>query len=142
MLPRAVLIAALLSSTPALAFDTQKLGQWGSLSLSDLAALIGKTPKLKAEIDQALAALKTDADAVKCTGRRFPGPWAELGGLRVAPYSCRFADTKWLSIRATVRVSDKKGRAFDEPSPQAMKRAVNVSETDLRWTWTAKDPDE
>jgi hypothetical protein len=135
----AILALALLTST-ALAFDTKKLGQWGSLDLSDLDKLIGQAPKLKVEVDTALTQVKKTAEQVKCVGQRFPGPWKELGGYRVAPYTCWFADDKWLNISADVKVTDKRGHAFNEPSDRAMKRAVTFIETNPAWNWTEKDP--
>jgi hypothetical protein len=142
MLARAVLFASLLFTSPAIAFDTSQLGQGGSLHLSDLIPLLDKTPKLKSEVGQALAEVKKTHDAVICAGQRFPGQWVELGGKRVSPYNCLFADDKWLQIRASVRITDKNRRAFEKATPTAMKSAVTVSETNLTWKWTAKAPDE
>lgn len=45
--------AALVTATPAPAFDTHVLG-YGSLFLTDFSTLIDKSPKLKAEINDAL----------------------------------------------------------------------------------------
>lgn len=69
---KAVAIALLLGVTPALAFDTSKLGQWGSLPLSDIMPLIGKTPKLQSEVASALRDAKKTADNLMCDGMRFP----------------------------------------------------------------------
>lgn len=135
----AIFALALLASA-ALAFNTKKLGQWGSLDLSELDKLIGQSPKLKAEVDAALAQVKKTAEQVKCVGQRFPGPWKELGGYRVAPYTCWFADDKWLNISADVKVIDKRGHAFTAPSDRAMKRAVKFIEDRPTWDWTEKDP--
>jgi hypothetical protein len=135
-----IILALIFLLQPALAFDTRKLGQWGSLDLSDLDELIGKAPKLRAEVDAALAQAKKTAEQVKCVGQRFPGPWKELGGYRVAPYTCWFADDKWLNISADVKVIDKRGHAFTEPSDRAMKRAVKFIEGRPTWNWTEKDP--
>ena len=134
------ILALVLLAAPALAFNTKKLGQWGSLDLSDLDKLIGQAPKLKAEVDAALTQVKKTAEEVKCVGQRFPGPWKELGGYRVAPYTCWFADDKWLNITANVKVTDKRGHAFDAPSERAMKRAVKFTEANPTWNWTEKDP--
>jgi hypothetical protein len=137
----AIVFAALLLAQPAQGFDTKQLGQVGSTDVSDLAPLVVKTPKLKAEVDQALAEVKKKDEQVKCAGQRFPGSWAELSGARVAPYLCEFAADKWLLIQADVRVIDKRGRAYDKPTKQAMKNAVDFTETKLRWEWSAKPPD-
>jgi hypothetical protein len=137
----AIVFAALLLTEPALGFDTKQLGQVGSTDMGDLAPLVAKTPKLKAEVDQAFAEVKKKDEQVKCAGQRFPGSWAELGGTRVAPYLCEFASDKWLLIRADVRVIDKRGRAYEQPTKQAMKNAVDVTETRLRWQWSAKPPE-
>lgn len=140
MIRAAVIITALLLAGPALAFDTTQLGQMGSTDMEDMKELVDKTPKLRAEVDQAMAQVKKTEVQVKCAGQRFPGSWQELSGLRVAPYLCEFADDKWLVINAEVRLTDKRGRAYDKPSKQAMKNAENVSETKLRWSWSAKPP--
>src|SRR4029079_19678453 len=116
----------------ALAFDTTQLGQMGSTDMEDLKALVDQTPKLRAEVDQAMAEVKKTEIQVKCAGQRFPGSWEELGGARVAPYLCKFADDKWLGINANVRLTDKRGRTYDKPSKQAMKNAENAIETKLR----------
>jgi hypothetical protein len=137
----AIVFAALLLTEPAQGFDTRQLGQVGSTDMEDLAPLVAKTPKLKAEVDHARAEVKKEEVQVKCAGQRFPGAWKELNGVRVAPYLCEFASDKWLLIRADVRVIDKRGRAFEKPSKQAMKNAVDVTETKLRWEWSANPPE-
>ena len=136
-----IIVAALLVlAHPALAFDTTKLGQVGSTDMEDMKELVDKTPKLRAEVDQAMAQVKKTDVQVKCAAQRFPGPWVELGGTRVAPYLCKFDEGKWLLVNADVRLTDKRGHAFDKPSSQAMKKAFNISETRLRWTWSAEPP--
>jgi hypothetical protein len=107
--------------------------------LGDIMPLIGKYPALKREVDGALAAAGKSADAVTCDGMRFPGSWDNLGGERVAPYTCEFGG-KWLVINATVRVTDKRGRAIETIDRAAMKNATKVSETNLTGTWTTTDP--
>ncbi len=140
---RAVSIASalLLGVLPAMAFDTGKLGQGGSLTLDELTALIGKSAQLKREVNQALADNKKKMDEVICTGMRFPGQWVHLGGLRVSPYTCDFG-AKWLQIRAAVRITDRSGRAVETITPQAMKNAADVSETNPTWKWTTEPPPE
>jgi hypothetical protein len=136
---RALPIALFLGASPALAFDTDKLGQWGSLSLADLKPVISKSAKLQREVDQALAEGKKKQDDIMCDGRRFPGSWVNLGGERVSPYSCDFGG-KWLQIQAAVRVTDRNGRAIEAITASAMKNASKVIETNLTWKWTTEDP--
>jgi len=64
---------------------------------------------------------------VTCIGMRFPGQWKHLGGLRVPPYACDFG-ALWLQIRATVRITDRRGQAFETITDKAMNNATNVSE--------------
>jgi hypothetical protein len=52
---RLVPLALLLGTSSALAFDTSKVGQWGSLFLDDLAPVIGQSARLQQEIDEALS---------------------------------------------------------------------------------------
>jgi hypothetical protein len=137
--PIALVLTVSLIVLPALAFDTSKLGQGGSLPLSDLMPLIGKSAKLQREVDSALADAKKKADDLMCEGVRFPGSWDNLGGERVAPYTCEFSG-KWLQINTTVRVTDKNGRAFETVTPAAMKNATKVTETNPTWKWTTTDP--
>jgi hypothetical protein len=136
---RALPIALFLGASPALAFDTDKLGQWGSLSLTDLKPVIAKSGKLQREVNQALAGGTKKQDDIMCDGRRFPGSWVNLGGERVSPYSCDFGG-KWLQIQATVRITDRNGRAIETITPNAMKNATKVIETNLTWKWTTEDP--
>ena len=82
---RAGFVIALIAVSPALAFDTGKLGQEGSLPLSDIMPLIDKYPQLKDEVTGALAAGNKTPDTALCDGMRFPGSWTNLGGGRVAP---------------------------------------------------------
>jgi hypothetical protein len=70
---------------------------------------------------------------------RFPGQWTHLGGARVSPYSCDFGG-KWLKIDTTGRVTDRRGRIFETITPEAMKNATTVSETNPTWKWTSADP--
>ena len=137
-----VLIAAVfLAASPAFAFDTSKLGQFGSLPLSDLTPLIGKSAQLQNEVKTALSEAKKDADSLMCDGARFPGSWVNLGGERAAPYTCDFGG-KWLLIDATVRVTGKKGRVFEKVDATAMKNADKVTETNPTWKWTTEDPNK
>jgi hypothetical protein len=137
---RLVPLALLLGASSALAFDTSKVGQWGSLFLDDLAPLIAQSPRLQQELDEALSQINKKPGEVRCFGMRFPGPWKNLGGERVSPYTCDFG-AKFLQIRATVRVLDRRGRAFETITDRAMKKATKVSETNLNWEWTTgNDP--
>jgi hypothetical protein len=139
MLSRPVLIAVLLLASPAMAFDTSALGQGGTLPLGALMSLIGKSPQLKREVDQALAEIKKAPDDVICDGMRFPNQWVHLGGERVAPYICDFGG-KRLQIQATVRVLGRSRQTYDTITPGAMMNAVRVSETDPTWAWTRPEP--
>jgi hypothetical protein len=141
MLLRAIPIVVLVTASPALAFDTGKLGQGGSLPLSDIMPLIGKYPQLKGEVTSAMAAGNKTADTALCDGMRFPGAWVNLGGQRVAPYTCDFGG-KWLQINATVRITGPKGQVFETITPTAMKNASKVGETNLTWKWTTEDPNQ
>jgi hypothetical protein len=134
-----IAIVLLLPASPAVAFDTSKLGQHGTLLLDDFMPLIGQSAQLKHEVDQALAAAKKKPEDVICTGTRFPGLWANLPGARVSPYTCNIGG-KWLRVRATVRITDDGGRAFRSITRAAMKNASNVSETAPKWKWTTEEP--
>src|SRR5262249_43295179 len=89
-------VALLLGTSSALAFDTSKLIQFGTLPLDDLTPVIAKSARLQQEINQALSEGNKEHRVV-CLGMRFPGPWKNLGGLRVSPYTCDFG-AKWLQI--------------------------------------------
>jgi hypothetical protein len=139
MYARGVPFLLLLISSSAMAFDTTKLGQFGSLSLDEMMSLIDKSPQLKREVTDAVAKTKVKADEIGCEGRRFPGQWRNLGGERTAPYVCKIGD-KWLEIRATVRVTGRGGKSFENITRGAMKSATTVTETNPTWKWTAQDP--
>ena len=102
MILRLVPVALLLGTSSALAFDTSKLSQFGSLPLDDLTPVIAKSARLQQEIKEALSKGNKKQEDVICIGMRFPGQWKNLGGLRVSPYACDFG-AKWLQIHATVR---------------------------------------
>jgi hypothetical protein len=134
-----LLMIVLLAAPPVLAFDPNKLGQGGSLPLSDLDPLIGQSAQLKQDVAHALAAIKKTADDVNCVGNRFPREWVHLGGMRAAPYTCDFSG-KWLVVDATVRVTDRAGKAYDTITRAAMQNVVKVTETSPTWKWTMEDP--
>jgi hypothetical protein len=134
---RLVPLALLLGTSSALAFDTSKLGQWGSLPLDDLTPVIAKSAELQQEINKALSEGNKKQGDVMCIGMRFPGQWKNLGGLRVSPYTCDFG-AKWLQIHAAVRITNRRGQAFETITAEAMKNATNVSETNLNWKWTTE----
>jgi hypothetical protein len=134
---RLVPLALLLGTSSALAFDTSKLGQWGSLPLDDLTPVIAKSAELQQEINKALSEGNKKQGDVMCVGMRFPGQWKNLGGLRVSPYTCDFG-AKWLQINAAVRITNRRGQAFETITAEAMKNATNVSETNLNWKWTTE----
>ena len=52
---RLVPLALLFGTSSALAFDTSKLGQWGSLFLDDLTPVIAKSDRLQQEINEVLS---------------------------------------------------------------------------------------
>ena len=52
-------VAALFAASPGLAFDANKLGQGGSLPLSDLDALIAQSAALKQEVAAALTTARS-----------------------------------------------------------------------------------
>ena len=144
MLRKAVVpsIAALvfqLATFPAAGFDTSQLGQGGSLALDEIIPLIGSSKELRAQVNQALAERKKKPAQIFCDGMRFPGQWTQLGGARVSPYSCDFGG-RWLQIEATVRVTDRRGRTFETITPESMKSAATVRETNPRWKWMTEDP--
>jgi hypothetical protein len=134
---RLVLVALLLGTSSALAFDSSKLIQFGTLPLDDLTPVIAKSALLQKEISKALSEDNKEPADVRCLGMRFPGPWKNLGGLRVSPYACDFG-AKWLRIRATVRITDRHGRAFETITAKAMKNATKVRETNLNWEWATE----
>lgn len=138
---RLALILFLLGISHAMAFDTRQLGQGGSLFLSDIMPVIATSAQLRREVDQRLSQVNKKADEIMCDGTRFPGPWVHLGGERVSPYTCDFGG-KWLQIKATVQISDGRGRTFEKVTPEAMKAAKNVKETNLKWTWTDQEPSD
>jgi hypothetical protein len=133
-----VTAATIAGSAPAFAFDMSKLG-YGSMFVGDFTALINSSPKLKKEVQEALAAAKKKPDEQLCESPRFPGPWENLHGVHVAPYTCNIGG-KWLQVKATLRVTGPKGEVFETESPAAFKRASKISETQPTWTWTDDDP--
>jgi len=137
----AVALTLAVSTIGASAFDTSELGQAGSLFLDDITALIDKSPKLKAEVAAALAKVDKTPDKIICLGMRFPGPWKELGGARVAPYTCEIGDQE-LEIRARVRLTGRNGKVYEKVTGEAMKRAETVTEDKLVWTWKKAEPQE
>lgn len=135
----AILAAATLTiSTPARAFDMSKLG-YGSLFVGDFMPLINASPKLKQEVEAALAAARKKPDEQLCESPRFPGPWENLHGDHVAPYVCNIGG-KWLQIDATIKVAGPKGETYETETPAALKRASRISQTNPTWTWTDEDP--
>jgi hypothetical protein len=139
MMLRTMAVAVALVTSPALAFDTSKLGQGGSLPLSELDPIIAKSPQLRREINQALLDGKKAKDDVNCRGMRFPGQWQNLGGLRVGPYTCNFG-TKWLQVKTKAQLTGRKGKVFEAVTPAAMKNADKINETNPTWQWTTDDP--
>jgi|SRR5580692_467540 hypothetical protein len=133
-----LVVATALAGAPALAFDTSKLG-YGSMFLGDITELVDSSPKLKQEVQAALAAADKKADEQLCESPRFPGPWDHLGGEHVAPFVCHIGD-KWLKIDATVRVTGPKGEVFETDTARALKRASKITQTKVTWAWSADDP--
>jgi hypothetical protein len=138
MLARGIPLVLLLVSSSAIALDTTQLGQFGSLGLDEMMPLIDKS-QLRREVTDAVAKTKVKADEIRCDGMRFPGQWRNLGGERTAPYVCKIGD-KWLEVRATVRVTGRGGKSFERITPEAMKSATTVTETNPTWKWTDREP--
>jgi hypothetical protein len=134
---RLVPLALLLGTSSALAFDTSKLGQWGSLPLDELTPVIARSVRLQEEVNEVLSESNKKQEDVTCFGMRFPGQWKHLGGFRVSPYACDFG-AMWLQIHATVRITDRRGQAFETITDKAMNNATNVSETNVSWKWTTE----
>jgi hypothetical protein len=140
MLLRVVVLVCGLCVSPAFAFDTSKLGQRGSLPLDDLSPLLAKSAQLQREVDEELRKASKTKDDVMCDGMRFPGPWKELGGSRVGPYTCNIGN-KWLKIETKVRITGRKGAVFEKVTPAAMKNATDITETNPTWKWSTEEPD-
>jgi hypothetical protein len=139
MFARGIPFVLLLVSSSAMPLDTAQLGQFGSLSLDEMMPLIDKSLQLKHAVGDAVAKAKMKADEIGCVGRRFPGQWHNLAGERTAPYVCKIGD-QWLEVRATVRVSGRGGKSFERITPEAMKSATTVTETNPTWKWLDQDP--
>jgi hypothetical protein len=139
MFARGIPFVLLLVSSSVFALDTTKLGQFGSLSLDEMMPLIHKSSQLKREVDDAVTKASVKANEVGCEGKRFPGQWRNLGGGRTAPYVCKIGD-KWLELRATVRITGHGGKSFERITPEAMKSATIVTETNPKWKWSDQDP--
>lgn len=134
-----ILTALLLAATPALAFDSTKLDQGGSLPLSDMKALIDQAPKLRQEVDRMLTEKHKTMDEITCGGMRFSNAWKELGGARAAPYDCDFKG-KWLHVEARVRLFARNGHEYKTISRAAMRNTVRFTETHPTWQWSDKAP--
>ena len=85
MAMRLVGLALLFGTSAALAFDSTKVGQWGSLYLDDLSPVLAKSAQLKREVTAALARKNKKPEDILCFGMRFPGPWKNLGGMASRP---------------------------------------------------------
>jgi hypothetical protein len=122
MAMRLVGLALLFGTSAALAFDSTKVGQWGSLYLDDLSPVLAKSAQLKREVTAALARKNKKPEDILCFGMRFPGPWKNLGGMRVAPYTCDFRRQisshrrhrschrpRWPDVRDNQRYGDETG---------------------------------
>src|SRR5215471_10479743 len=67
---RLVLVALLLGTSSALAFDTSKLIQFGTLPLDDLTSVIAKLAPLQQEISKTLFEDNKKREDVRCLGMR------------------------------------------------------------------------
>jgi hypothetical protein len=130
--------ASIAAMAPAAAFDMSKLG-YGSLFVGDFMPLINSSPKLKQEIDDALAAAGKKPEQQLCESPRFPGPWSNLHGEHVAPFVCNIG-AKWLQVNAVVKVTGPKGKVYDTDTRAARKSADKISQTEPTWSWTDADP--
>jgi hypothetical protein len=135
LIATACLVLAVTAARPAATFDTKKLGQWGTLAPEDEANLLAKSPRLKTQFQKAAATIGKKPEEIPCWGQRFPGSWKNLGGTRVAPYTCMFGNRKLL-INAKVSVKDKHGKVYETISPAAMKEAKAVDESHFVWSWS------
>ena len=109
MAMRLVALAPLLGPSTALAFDSTKVGQWGSLYLDDLSPILAKSAQLKQQVTAVLAEKNKKPEDILCFGMRFPGPWKNLGGTRVAPYTCDFKDKYLWQGRPELRDNQRYG---------------------------------
>ena len=75
MAVRLVALALLLGTTVALAFDSTKIGQWGSLYLDDLSPILAKSAQLKQEVTAALTEKnKKPEEHYRCAAGPTPDP--------------------------------------------------------------------
>jgi hypothetical protein len=139
MFARGIPFLLILVASSAMALDTSKLDQWGSLGLDEITSIIDKSPQLKGEIAEALVKANKKADDIRCEGTRFSSRWRNLAGERASPYICNIGD-RWLEIRTTARVTGRRGKVFATITPEAMKSATDISETNPTWKWTDQDP--
>ena len=72
------------------------------------------------------------------TASASPASGATSAASASSPYVCKIAD-KWLEVRATVRISGR-GKAFEAITPEAMRNATTVTETNPTWKWLDHEP--
>ncbi len=114
----------------------------GSLALSDLnTTLINQSPALQQEIKQALKAVKKDD--VGCFAPVIYRPFYELNRARIAPFTCYFANNKYLTIQANTlaKLPDGKMIPFEQfLDRKTLPQGVSLEFELTSWKWTRARP--
>jgi hypothetical protein len=135
LFPLFAVVLTLALAMPALAqTTTPSPGQGGSLPLSDVLIIAKPYPNLQTQVRLRLLATGLTKDKVTCAAQRFPNSWPQLGGARVAPYTCLIGK-RTLTIAAERTYYDKAGYKLKADDPSLVEKAARVTETRLKWSW-------
>jgi hypothetical protein len=106
----------------------------GSLGLEDVLEAVKADPKLVAEIQDEIKKNDLKVDGVVCTGFRHGNQWAELSGMRAAPYACDIGKRQ-IVIEANRMYFDLGKKPLGDMKRANPKRADSFKESNFRWTW-------
>ena len=122
----AVIVAALSLTGTAVA--------GGTIALDEVVSLLPENARLRAEVEEAVAAAGRSEDEVVCTGTRLGNQWQELGGARIPPFECEIGG-RMLTIEAETVFFDGDDNEIGADAADAPLIAFRFELREVSWSW-------
>jgi len=107
----------------------------GSISLDEVMDQLKDNQKLTDEIDAELKSQNLNAASINCTGARFGGNWANLGGARAIPFNCAIGK-RTIDIDGELHLYDASGNELDMNADDTPAKATDYKQLNLTWKWS------
>jgi len=112
----------------------QSASAGGTIAYVDVVASGAAPDELQAEVSGRAADLGVAVEDIICEGGRLGRYWTQLGGERIAPFTCPIGQAT-LEIEAAPTFIDETGQPVPANADNAHELATAIRYSDVTWTW-------